>query len=408
MPFWTLRYKLIALAGLMLIALAFYAAGCGPEPRPQATARDALQRVPEDEWPLLYDDMDAQSFYDACQRSLAYLGRIPPEREFFFGDYAVTAAQMAEGMTRIQDILSRYPDAAARSEALKQEFILFASVGSDGEGKVLFTGYYEPMLKARRERTDAFKYPLYALPDDLVWIDLRNFGTDLPKKRLVGQVRSHKVVPFPDREAIDFDNAIKDTAEVLAYIDDPVDAFFLHIQGSGQVIFADNTRLRLGYAATNGHPYRSIGRLLLKEGLMEPDSMSMQAIKRFLAENPEHLRRVLTHNPSYVFFRPLDAIGGPLGCYEIPLTAGRSVATDRRIFPGLAVCFIQGETPTPNGGTAPFMRFALNQDTGGAIRGPGRLDLFFGTGDLAGDLAGRMKYEGRLFFLAPRRAQQGG
>ncbi len=403
MPTSTARLKSIALAGAILLALAFFMAGCGPEPRPQVTARDALQRVPEDEWPLLYDDMDAQSFYEACQQSLAYLGRVPPEREFYFGEYVVSAAQMAEGITRLQDVLLRYPDAAARTEALKKDFVLFASVGRDGQGGVLFTGYYEPMLKARREPSDAFKYPLYALPEDLVWIDLRHFGKDLPKKKLVGQVRSHKVVPFPDREAIDFKNAIKDSAKVLAYIDDPVDAFFLHIQGSGQVIFADGGRLRLGYAATNGHPYRSIGRLLLKEGLMEPDSMSMQAIKRFLAQNPEHLRRVLTHNPSYVFFRPLEAVGGPLGCYEVPLTAGRSIATDRRIFPGLAVCFIQGQTPAPNGRVAPFMRLVLNQDTGGAIRGPGRLDLFYGTGSLAGELAGRMKYEGRLFFLAPRR-----
>lgn len=403
MPAWIIRIKTIALAGAILLGLAFSLSACAPEPRPQVTARDALQKVPEDEWPVLYDDMDAQSFYEACQQSLAYFDRIPPEREFHFGDYAVTAAQMAQGITRLQDILLRYPDAMARTEALKKEFVLFASVGRDGQGEVLFTGYYEPMLKARRERSDSFKYPLYALPDDLVWIDLGKFGPDFPKKKLVGQVRSHRVVPFPDREAIDFKNAIKDSAKVLAYIDDPVDAFFLHIQGSGQVIFADESRLRLGYAATNGHPYRSIGRLLLKEGLMEPDSMSMQAIKRFLAQNPEHLRRVLTHNPSYVFFRPLEAVGGPLGCYEVPLTAGRSIATDRRFFPGLAVCFIQGQTPIPNGGVAPFMRLVLNQDTGGAIRGPGRLDLFFGAGTLAGELAGRMKYEGRLFFLAPRR-----
>jgi len=390
-------------AGAFLLAIALSLTACGPEPRPQVAAKDALQRVPEHQWPLLYDDLDAQSFYDACQQSLAYLRRVPPDRTFFFGDYGVTASEMATGMVRLQDILLRYPDAAARTEALKKEFILFASVGSDGQGRVLFTGYYEPILKARRELGGAFDNPLYALPDDLVWIDLSRFGAELPKKRLVGQVRSHQVTPYPDREAIDFKGAIKDSAKVLAYVEDPVDAFFLHIQGSGQVVFPDGGRLRLGYAATNGHPYRSIGKLLLKDGLMEPDSMSMQAIKSFLAQNPEQLRRVLSHNPSYVFFRPLDVVGGPLGCYEVPLTAGRSVATDRRMFPGLAVCFIQGQTPAPNGGVAPFMRLVLNQDTGGAIRGPGRLDLFYGSGDLAGDLAGRMKYEGRLFFLAPRR-----
>lgn len=384
------------------MALALFLAACGPKPPPPITAREALQKVPEHQWPVLYDDMDAQSFYDACQQSLAYLAKVSPDREFVFGDYVVKTSRMAEGITRLQDVLVRYPDAAARTEALKREFYLFASVGSDGQGRVLFTGYYEPLLKGRHKPTGAFQYPLYALPDDLVWIDLRNFGADLPKKRLVGQVRQHKVVPFPDREAIDYKDAIKDSAKVLAYVDDPVDAFFLHIQGSGQVQFSDGNRLRLGYAATNGQPYRSIGKLLIKEGLMEREGMSLQAIKGFLAQNPEHLRRVLSHNPSYVFFRPLEAVGGPLGCYEVPLTAGRSIATDRRIFPGLAVGFIQGQTPTPDGRVAPFMRLVLNQDTGGAIRGPGRLDLFYGTGALAGELAGRMKYEGRLFFLAPK------
>ncbi len=402
MPFSAASLKAVVIAVAFFTALALIIAGCGPEPRPTLSARDALQKVPEHQWPVLYDDMDAQSLYDACQQSLAYLAKVPPDREFWFGDYAVKASRMAEGITRLQDVLVRYPDAIARTEALKKEFYLFASVGSDGQGRVLFTGYYEPVLKGRREPAGAYQYQLYALPDDLVWIDLRKFGPDLPKKKLVGQVREHKVVPFPDREAIDYRDAIKDSARVLAYVDDPVDAFFLHIQGSGQIEFPDGKRLRLGYAASNGRPYRSIGKLLLKEGLMEPDSMSMQAIKSFLAQNPKHLRRVLSHNPSYVFFRPLQAVGGPLGCYEVPLTAGRSIATDRRIFPGLAMCFIQGQTPTPEGGVAPFMRLALNQDTGGAIRGPGRLDLFYGSGALAGELAGRMKYEGRLFFLAPK------
>lgn len=133
----------------------------------------------------------------------------------------------------------------------------------------------------------------------------------------------------------------------------------------------------------------------------------MQGIRRFLARNPRYLERVLSHNPSYVFFRPLSAQGGPLGCYDLPLTPGRSIATDRRLFPGLALAYIQGQTPAPGGGIAPLSRFVLNQDTGGAIRGPGRLDLFYGSGNQAGELAGRMKYPGRLFFLAPRRRTTG-
>ncbi len=128
----------------------------------------------------------------------------------------------------------------------------------------------------------------------------------------------------------------------------------------------------------------------------------MQSIKKYLAEHPEERRRVLSHNPSYVFFRSLPAGGGPLGCYEQPLTAGRSIATDRRVFPGLTAAFVRGTRPGPGGSQVPLARVVLNQDTGGAIRGAGRLDLYFGGGDEAGELAGRMKHPGELYFLAPR------
>jgi membrane-bound lytic murein transglycosylase A len=385
-----------------LLALAVLLAGCGPEPRPPEEG-PALERVDPADWPVLYDDLDAASLHQACRQSIGYLRRVPADRRFAFADYSVTAREMIAGLQRLRDVLVRLPDPLERTEALKQHFILFRSRGRDGRGEVLMTGYYEPVLEARRRRQPPFVHPLYAVPEDLVWIDLEDFGGGLPDKRLVGQVRGRRVRPYPDREAIDFDNAIGDRAEVLAWVDDAVEAFFLHIQGSGQVRFADGTRLRLGYAATNGRPYRSIGRLLIDEGLMDAEGMSMQAIQRFLADNPEQLRRVLSHNPSYVFFRPLEAVGGPLGCYETPLTAGRSIATDRRIFPGLAACYVQGEAPAPDGGVAPLTRLVLNQDTGGAIRGPGRLDLFFGSGRQAGELAGRMKQLGRLYFLAPRR-----
>jgi len=218
----------------------------------------------------------------------------------------------------------------------------------------------------------------------------------------VGQVRENQVRPYPDREAIDFNRAIQGQAQPLAYLDDMVEAFFLHIQGSGQVKFPDGLRMRLGYAAGNGRPYRSIGPILEKRGLMNKDEMSMQNIKVLLAQRPELRREILSQNPSYVFFRKLSPEGGPLGCYDMPLTIGRSIATDRCIFPGLAPGFVLGTRPSAGGGTVPFGRFIVNQDTGGAIRGPGRLDLYYGSGQEAGLLAGRMKHVGQLFFFAPK------
>ena len=176
----------------------------------------------------------------------------------------------------------------------------------------------------------------------------------------------------------------------------------MHIQGSGQIVLAEGSRLRLGYAGVNGRPYRSIGALLLREGVMSSHEMSMQNIQKYLAANPERRREILSYNPSYVFFRPLPASGGPPGAYGRPVTAGRSIACDRTLFPPMALAFIRGTTPIADGNQAPLSRLVAAQDTGGAIKGPGRLDLFYGNGQQAGELAGRMRNIGQMYFLAPK------
>ena len=178
--------------------------------------------------------------------------------------------------------------------------------------------------------------------------------------------------------------------------------FFLQVQGSGTLVFPDGTRLRAGYAVSNGWEYRSIGKLLIDDGLVPREEMSMQAIRAYLAAHPEDLERVLAFNPSYVFFRPLKTVDGPLGCYGVPVTAGRSIATDRRLFPAPVIAWIEGTMPDLGGNQRQFSRFAVNQDTGGSIRGPGRVDLFIGAGDQAAEVAGRMNNPGRFYLLLPR------
>ena len=397
-----MRHKSIGFLLRLIIILSLAAsAGCWKTKEPLPEDMPALEPVEESDWPVLFDDLDPVSLRQAAEQSLAYLDRVP-KKVFSFGVRKVSAREMFLGIQRFLQLQSQYTEVIDFTEALKKEFVLYRSIGSDGEGKVLYTGYYEPVLQALKTPQEPFVYPLYALPEDLVTVNLKQFSDDLPQKRLIGQVLKHRLVPYPDREAIDFDHAIKDQAEALAYLSDPVEAFFLHIQGSGQVVFSDGSRLRLGYAGTNGHPYRSIGRYLIDKGLMEYEKMSMQGIKAFLSEHPEKRRGVLSHNPSYVFFRPLSAEGGPLGCFETPLVAGRSIATDRRIFPGLALAYVSGLRPGEETDQVTINRFVFNQDTGGAIRGPGRLDLFYGSGPEAGSLAGRTKHPGYLYFLAPK------
>ena len=219
----------------------------------------------------------------------------------------------------------------------------------------------------------------------------------------MGRTAKHRLEKYYDRAAIDYQEVLRGKAEVLAYVDNMVEQFFLHIQGSGLVVFPDGRRVRVGYLATNGRPYRSIGNELLKRGLLTRDQMSMQRIKQVLDANPQLEKEVLAENPSYVFFRELPAQGGPPGALGVPVTGGRSIAVDRSLFPDAGPGFIVGARPAPGGQAVEFSRFVLAQDTGGAIKGPGRLDLFFGSGDQAGELAGRMKHQGRLYFFVPRR-----
>lgn len=405
--------RFVAFFSLLLVLAT---AGCVKEasPPPPAPAKPAvvLEVVPEDQWPPLLDDLDADSFFAACQQSLAYLGRLPADRLLGYGPLQSTPAEVMAGLARIRDVLARVPDPAQRAAVLRREFVLLRSLGVDGAGSVLMTGYYEPVLPGRRQPQAPYVHPLYGLPDDLVSFDLRELcrtfelGADcdnLPAKRLVAQAADHRLGRYPDRQAIDFAGAIRGKAKPLAYLDDLVEQFFLHIQGSGQVVFPDGGRVRVGYLGSNGRPYRSIGKLLIDQGLMTKDQMSMQNIKRLLRERPDLREAVLAQNPSYVFFRELPAQGGPPGALGVPITAGRSIAVDRRIFPDGAPGFISGTRPALGGASVGFSRFIVAQDTGGAIRGAGRLDLFFGSGKEAGELAGRMKHNGRLYFFLPRR-----
>lgn len=385
----------LAVVGVAALALG----GCAQRPTPPAAV---LEIVPAAEWPALTDDLDPESLEAACRPSFEYLEAVPPSEAISFGPIVRSAAELALGTRRACEIITESVTEEERQRALQDEFLLLRSAGRDGWGEVLFTGYYEPLLDARSEASGSFEYPVYGVPSDLVTADLRDFGIANDPSRIVGRIDGKQLVPYDERDAIDFGAALADDVPVIGYVDDPVDAFFLHVQGSGTLVFPDGNRVRAGYAETNGWPYRSIGRLLIDDGLVGREEMSMQAIRGYLDDHPEEIRRVLAYNPSYVFFRPLSADGGPLGCYGEPVTGGRSIATDRRLFPAPVIGWINAVVPAPDGGEESISRFVLNQDTGGSIRGPGRVDLFFGQGGEAGELAGRTKHFGELYFLLPK------
>ncbi len=395
--------RLVA-AGFVVLGLVV-SSGCATSKRPVSPppVDGPLIRIPDHQWPTVVDDLDAASFVEACRHGLDYFQSLPDDRIFAFGSEVRTAAELASGLRRAAEIVESTGDGPDRVNALRADFELFRSVGRDGEGEVLVTGYFEPMIPAKRVAEPPFVYPVYGVPDDLLWVDLQAFGVEDDRGKLVGRVEGQELVPYLDRRAIDFGEGLVGPAEVLGYLDDPVNVFFLQVQGSGTLIFPDGERVRAGYATGNGHPYRSIGRLLLDEGAMTVDEMSMQSIHAYLDEHPEELERILSHNPSYVFFQPLPPTGGPLGCFGVPVTAGRSIAVDRRLFPAPTVALLRGRIPSSDGTDPILERLVVVEDTGGAITGPGRVDLFFGAGDEAGELAGRTKHLGELYIFLPKR-----
>jgi membrane-bound lytic murein transglycosylase A len=262
----------------------------------------------------------------------------------------------------------------------------------------LITGYYEPVLRGGRSRSDRFRQPVYGVPQDLVVVDLEKMHPELRGLRLRGRLEGRRLQPYWSRAEIETRETFD--APVLAWVEDAVELFFLQIQGSGQIDLGEGARLRLGYADQNGHPYRSLGRFLIDRGEMMLEQASMQGIKAWAAANPAKLRQALDANPSYVFFRELPASGaGPIGALGVPLTATRSVAVDPRAVPLGAPLFLATTWPLS---TRPLQRLMVAQDTGGAIRGAVRADYFWGSGDAAGAQAGRMRQQGRIWILWPR------
>jgi membrane-bound lytic murein transglycosylase A len=389
------------LLSICLAALLGIWSGCAQVPRPPQPL-PVMVRVPVAAYPLFTDDLEYEGLEFSISQSLDYLRKIPPDRSFDFGDDVYPASWLVRSLEVFQDLIQTRPSAGTLSQLIRSRFIVYRSTGRDRAGEVLYTGYYEPVLTGSSEKSPEYPVPIFSRPKDLLTIDLAAFSDKYEGQQLIGRLDDQKVVPYYDREDIDYRGVLADTAQPLVWVKDPVDVFFLHIQGSGKVYLTNGDVLHVHYQMSNGRPYRSIGQLLIDEGKIPAAEMSMQAIRAYLKMHPEEIRRVLSYNPSYVFFK-LEK-DGPLGALETKLTPGRSIALDRRIFPPAALAYTVTQKPLINSAgqieawTA-CARFTLNQDTGGAIRGPGRADLFWGSGPYAEIAAGYMRHPGELLFL---------
>lgn len=295
----------------------------------------------------------------------------------------------------------RLVDNATLRRFFESRFSPYQLTNPDHTTNGTITGYYEPLLHGAMKRSTRYSQPVLGVPDDLLTVDLGEVVPDVKNMRLRGRLQGRKVVPYYSRADIVGDEK-KYADRVLLWVDDPVELFFLQIQGSGRVRLPNGKLVRIGYADQNGHPYQSIGRVLIDRGELTLAQASMQGIQAWARANPDKLDDLLNENPSYVFFREIADNGktdvGPLGALGRALTAGRSLAVDPRTTPLGAPVFLSTTQP---GSNKPLQRLMLAQDTGGAIRGVVRADFFWGFGAEAGAQAGRMKQQGQMWVLLP-------
>jgi membrane-bound lytic murein transglycosylase A len=375
------RAAVVPFASLALLACLALAA-CGPR-APKPVALDRLPGFAEDR------------VEDAKATVLASCAR------FDRGDAAAAvgpnaiAGTIAAWRVACADLRAD-PDFRA---ALLRNFEALPMRGEDGAEQGLFTGYYEPAIAASPERSERATVPIYGKPADLVTVDLGQFRDALKGQRISGRVQDGKLVPYDDRAQI-ARGGLDGRAPVLAWAEDPVALFVLEIQGSGRLLYPDGNVQRLGYAAGNGRSYVPIGRTLVAEGALSQEQVSMPAIRAWLAANPDRVRAVLDSNPSQVFFRLTSTPA--TGSAGIPLTPGRSLAIDTKYLPLDAPLWLDCEDPRANEKGGRLRRLVVAQDTGGAIQGAVRGDLFWGPGAEAEDAAGRMKSRGALWLLRPK------
>lgn len=362
-------------------------------------AKAPLDRIETDSLPQFTDDMKLEGLLTGAVRHLHYLNKIPPETSITLGSDRYSVSWLRESMESFIDILKQEPSPEELNRIVQENFTVYQAGGRQGlpRGEMLITGYYEPFLQGSLEKKAPFLYPLYAPPASLIQVRDPKSDTLLFKRR----DEAGQLLPYWTRKEIEKENLA--AGSELVYLADPVDAFILHVQGSGKIQLQDGSIRSIHYTASNGLEYFSIGKLLVDQGKMSLEEASIPAIRQYLVEHPEEQEEILHHNSKFIFFR-WEQGGDPIGSLGEPLTAGRSIAIDRAVLPHEALAFLISAKPVLNDSGeiatwVPLHRFVFPQDTGSAIQGSGRADLYWGNGNYAKQAAGSMKESGTLYFL---------
>ncbi|MGD2088115.1 MAG: murein transglycosylase A [Candidatus Aminicenantes bacterium] len=406
------KYFLLVLLVAVTVVGVVYFLLFSPKKPVEWTREKVLHLVPA---PEISDAADVESLVRAIDYSLTYFDRIeketgtecPQSTMVSFGKEQVPAVHIKESLLDFKAQLKRYGLTREFFQYVSQNYRFYQSAAQE---EVLFTGYFEADLKGSLAPSEVYRYPLYRRPGDLYRVDLSSFSLQgiikykgLPRTlrgRLSADNRT--IVPYYTREEIDCRQKLAGNDLEIVWIDDPIDVFFLHIQGSGMVTLDNGETLRVNYDESNGHPYYAIGRYLVQQEILTLENVSMQSIREYLEKHPEKMEEIFITNPSYVFFRVVD--DGPMGAIGVPVTAFRSIATDGYLFPKGALCYVETQLPVFDNrdritGWQAYSGFVLNQDTGGAICGPGRVDLFTGYGKKSKLIAGHLKQYGTFYFL---------
>ncbi|RUM44307.1 MAG: transglycosylase [Desulfocapsa sp.] len=373
---------------LSLLLLLF--SGCAKVP---------LSKLPQDKEPLFMDDAAMEALLTGAVRHLHYLNKLPNDSSFAFGSDTYPISWLRESMNSFIDILRQEPSREELARTVRENFTVYQAGGRAGQpqGEMLFTGYYEPFLQGNLNKKAPFIYPLYSPPPTLIKITDKKSGKTFFKRR----DDNKQLQPYWTRKEIE-ENGIAAGSE-LVYLKDPVDAFILHVQGSGKIQLTDGSIRSVHYAASNGLEYFSIGKLLVDQGKITLKDASIPTIRAYLKSHPEEQKAILHHNKKFIFFN-WAAPGDPLGNIGEPLVAGRSIAIDPDVLPQQALAFLVSAKPelSTNGTIlrwVPMQRFVFPQDSGSAIKGAGRADIYWGSGTYAKTAAGSMKEKGTLYFL---------
>jgi membrane-bound lytic murein transglycosylase A len=331
-----------------------------------------------------------------------YLEALASDHSATLGNIVYPLAWLQQSMEEFISILKETPDSLELNSRIREDFILYQAAGRSKHknGEMLVTGYYAPLFDGSLDQKEPYIYPLYSVPKDLINQKDQSTGT-----KTIGRLDDNgTLLPYWTRAEIEKNNLL--AGEELVYLKDPFEAFLLHIQGSGRIQFPDGSQKSVRFASHNGHTYKSIGKLLVDEKKLSLEKASIPSIRHYYDTHPEEQQRILNHNPRFIFFTWGDDMP-PRGSIGKPLTAGRSIAIDKSVLPTELPAWLVTERPRvdADGQIIDWVtttRFVLPQDSGAAIKGPGRVDLFWGNGIYAEIAANHMKAEGKLYFLVKK------